>query len=203
VGRVVIGMDPHKRSATIEIIDHQETVLAGGRFGTDRDGYRAMLVLGRRHPQRMWAVEGCYGIGRHIAQRLVADGETVLDVPGPGVRRRSRADAPSFRCRFPSHRDSTSPVWRVSLSPAIRRTARGSRPGSSAPAAGSADPVRRDLVAAGAYGFRATPQKTGSSAEVTGVPGSGRQVGVRTTPGAISCNPSKKLATCSGVRRTY
>jgi transposase len=26
-------------------------------------------------------VEGCNGIGRHIAQRLVADGETVLDVP--------------------------------------------------------------------------------------------------------------------------
>ncbi len=29
----------------------------------------------------MWAIEGCYGIGRHIAQRLVADGEPVLDVP--------------------------------------------------------------------------------------------------------------------------
>ena len=47
VGRVVIGMDPHKRSATIEIIDDRETVLAGGRFGTDRDGHRAMLTLGR------------------------------------------------------------------------------------------------------------------------------------------------------------
>src|SRR2546430_9256256 len=74
-------MDPHKRSATIEIIDDRETVLAGGRFGTDRDGYRAMLAAGRRHPERIWAVEGCYGIGRHIAQRLVADGETVVDVP--------------------------------------------------------------------------------------------------------------------------
>jgi transposase len=29
----------------------------------------------------IWAVEGCNGIGRHIAQRLVADGETVVDVP--------------------------------------------------------------------------------------------------------------------------
>ena len=26
-------------------------------------------------------MKGCAGIGRHIAQRLVADGETVLDVP--------------------------------------------------------------------------------------------------------------------------
>jgi transposase len=81
VDQVIIGMDPHKRSATIEIIDDRETVLAGGRFGTDREGYKAMLALGRRYPERIWAVEGCNGIGRHIAQRLVADGETVVDVP--------------------------------------------------------------------------------------------------------------------------
>jgi transposase len=29
----------------------------------------------------VWAVEGCQGVGPHLAQRLVADGETVLDVP--------------------------------------------------------------------------------------------------------------------------
>jgi len=40
-----------------------------------------MLAAGRQFPDRVWAVEGCAGIGRHIAQRLVADGETVLDVP--------------------------------------------------------------------------------------------------------------------------
>src|SRR5437764_13025227 len=74
-------MDPHKRSATIEIIDDQERVLGGVRFGPDRDRYRAMLAAGRRHPQRIWAVEGCYGIGRHIARRLVADGEPLVDVP--------------------------------------------------------------------------------------------------------------------------
>src|SRR6266540_1349935 len=74
-------MDPHKRSATIEIIDGREKVLAQGRFGTDSDGYRAMLAAGRRYPQRVWAVEGCNGIGRHLAQRLVADSEAVVDVP--------------------------------------------------------------------------------------------------------------------------
>jgi transposase len=74
-------MDPHKRSATIEIINERERVLIAGRFGTDRDGYRAMLAVGRRYPDRVWAVEGCNGVGRHIAQRLVADGEPVVDVP--------------------------------------------------------------------------------------------------------------------------
>jgi transposase len=81
VGHVIIGMDPHKRSATIEIIDDRERILDQGRFGTDRDGYQAMLCVGRRHPVRTWAIEGCNGIGRHLAQRLVADGETVVDVP--------------------------------------------------------------------------------------------------------------------------
>jgi transposase len=56
-------------------------VLAQGRFGTDTDGYRTMLALGRRFGQRIWAVERCNGIGRHIAQGLVVDGETVVDVP--------------------------------------------------------------------------------------------------------------------------
>src|SRR6266545_7143270 len=74
-------MDPHKRSATIEILNDRAQVLGQGRFGTDRDGYRAMLAVAREHPERLWAVEGCNGIGRHIAQRLVADGEAVVDVP--------------------------------------------------------------------------------------------------------------------------
>ena len=81
MGRVVIGMDPHKRSATIEVLDDDEQPLMGGRFGTDSEGYRLLLAAGRQFSQRLWAVEGCQGVGRHLAQRLVADGETVLDVP--------------------------------------------------------------------------------------------------------------------------
>jgi transposase len=81
MGHVVIGMDPHKRPATIEIIDDRQKVLFAGRFGTDRDGYKAMLAAGRKFSDRTWAVEGCNGIGRHIAQRLIADGEPVVDVP--------------------------------------------------------------------------------------------------------------------------
>ncbi|WP_199191477.1 IS110 family transposase [Amycolatopsis sp. CA-126428] len=56
-------------------------MLHAGRFGTDHDGCHRMLAAGRRHAQRVWAVEGAQGIGRHLAQRLVVDGETVVDVP--------------------------------------------------------------------------------------------------------------------------
>ena len=78
---VIIGMDPHKRSATIEVIDDRAKVLAAGRYGTDKAGYAEMLKAGRKFADRVWAVEGCNGVGRHIAHRLVASGETVLDVP--------------------------------------------------------------------------------------------------------------------------
>jgi hypothetical protein len=74
-------MDTHKRSATIEVLDEHERVLRVGRYGTDRDGYRDMLSAGRRFPDRLWAVERCNGVGRHLAQRLVADGEPVVDAP--------------------------------------------------------------------------------------------------------------------------
>ena len=78
---VIIGMDPHKRSATIEVIDERGSVLAAGRYGTDKAGYAEMLKAGRKFGERVWAIGGCNGGGRHIAHRLVADGETVLDVP--------------------------------------------------------------------------------------------------------------------------
>jgi len=78
---VVIGMDPHKRSATIEVMAGDEAVLGGGRYGTDAAGYAAMLAAVKAWPERIWAVEGCQGIGRHLANRLLADGEQVVDVP--------------------------------------------------------------------------------------------------------------------------
>jgi len=81
MGAVVIGMDPHKRSATIEVMAGDEAVLGGGRYGTDAAGYEVMLAHARRFPERTWAIEGCQGIGRHIANRLIADGEHVVDVP--------------------------------------------------------------------------------------------------------------------------
>jgi hypothetical protein len=79
--RVVIGMDPHKRSVTIEARDTREVLRATGTFGSDAGSYRGMLKVARQGPQRVWAIEGANGVGRPVAQRLLADGERVLDVP--------------------------------------------------------------------------------------------------------------------------
>jgi transposase len=97
-GRVVIGMDPHKRSATIEVMTADEAIRGGGRFGTDRDGYAAMLRYGRQWPERVWAIEGCAGIGKHIANRLLADGEEVQDVP-PKLSARTGCSPPGRDAR--------------------------------------------------------------------------------------------------------
>ncbi|NYF57302.1 transposase [Micromonospora purpureochromogenes] len=69
-----------------------ETVVGGGRFDTDRDGYTAMRKYASQWPHRVWAIEGCQGIGRHIANRLLTDGEQVVDVP-PKLSARARVFA--------------------------------------------------------------------------------------------------------------
>jgi transposase len=81
MSRVFIGVDPHKLSATIEVVDDRETVLATGRFATDKAGYAAMRRRVAAFPDRVWAVEGSNGAGRPLAQRLLAHGEKVVDVP--------------------------------------------------------------------------------------------------------------------------
>ncbi|WP_367652503.1 IS110 family transposase [Intrasporangium sp.] len=78
---IIIGVDPHKLSATIEVLDEHERVLGSGRFTTDRAGYAAMRRYAKAWPQRTWAVEGANGAGRPLAQRLLEAGERVLDVP--------------------------------------------------------------------------------------------------------------------------
>lgn len=81
MGQVIIGVDPHKLSATIEVVDQDEKLLGAGRFSTDRAGCAAMRTYTRSWPERLWAVEGANGAGRPLAQRLLEAGEHVVDVP--------------------------------------------------------------------------------------------------------------------------
>jgi transposase len=77
----MIAVDPHKRSNTVVVLDGREREIDGARFVNDTAGYKALIRFAERFDERVWAVEGARGVGRHLAQRLVADGETVLDVP--------------------------------------------------------------------------------------------------------------------------
>ena len=81
MSQVIIGMDPHKRSVTVEVMRADEHILGHGRFGTDVAGFADLVGFAGQWPDRVWAIEGCEGIGRHVAQRLLAAGESVVDVP--------------------------------------------------------------------------------------------------------------------------
>lgn len=81
VARVLIAVDPHKRINAVVVLDEAGRVLARQTFANTSAGYRELLSFARRWRHREWAVEGAGGTGKHLAQRLVAQGETVIDVP--------------------------------------------------------------------------------------------------------------------------
>ena len=79
---VLIAVDPHKASNTAAVLDPVTTmVIEVARFANTVDGYGQLTTFAARWELRRWAVAGCYGAGRSLGQRLVADGEIVLDVP--------------------------------------------------------------------------------------------------------------------------
>ena len=79
---VMIAVDPHKASNTAAVLDPvTKTLIETARFAHTEEGYAQLTGFAVRWSQRRWAVEGCHGAGRSLAQRLVADGELVLDVP--------------------------------------------------------------------------------------------------------------------------
>ncbi len=79
---VIIGIDPHKGSNTAAVIDPvSRAAVEVARFANTADGYGQLRRFTDRWATRRWAVEGCHGTGRHLAQRLLADDELVLDVP--------------------------------------------------------------------------------------------------------------------------
>ncbi len=77
---IIIGVDPHKASNTIAVLDGDE-VLVDHRYRNTTTGFTEMLDAVAAWPQRRWAVEGAHGMGHLVAQQLIAHGETVLDVP--------------------------------------------------------------------------------------------------------------------------
>ena len=81
MARVFIGVDPHKLSATIEVVDDRRRCWRPGGSPRTRPGTRRCDEHVSSYPERVWAVEGSNGAGRPLAQRLLADGEAVVDVP--------------------------------------------------------------------------------------------------------------------------
>src|SRR5918912_2890173 len=78
---IVIGVDPHKATNVVAAIDEQGELVGQETFSANRKGLRTLQRWAKRFPERRWAVEGAGGIGRPLAQKLLAAGERVVDVP--------------------------------------------------------------------------------------------------------------------------
>jgi len=79
---VTIGIDPHKSTHTAVAVDRDEHQLA--RLTLPADGHQTDRLLAWAEPldtDRVWAIESAAGLGRLLAQQLVAAGEHVIDVP--------------------------------------------------------------------------------------------------------------------------
>src|SRR6266699_3379107 len=77
---VMIGIDPHKGSHTAVAIGAAEEPLGELRVRASAAQAGALVAWAAAWPERTWAVEGAGGLGRLLAQQLVAAGERVLDV---------------------------------------------------------------------------------------------------------------------------
>lgn len=80
MAKVVIGVDPHKRINAVVVLNTKGKVLGRAQFDNSASGFRELRRFSRQWRPRTWAVEGCNGVGKHLAQRLVAEGERVVDV---------------------------------------------------------------------------------------------------------------------------
>jgi transposase len=103
---VIIGIDPHKSSHTAVALDAAGQVLGELRVTAGKHQIRELQTFAAPWPDRRWAVEGANGLGRLLAQQLVAAGEPVTDVPatlaarvrllsGGSARKSDRHDARS------------------------------------------------------------------------------------------------------------
>jgi transposase len=85
---IIIGVDPHKSIHVASAVDAAtNTTVASLQIDASLPGYRQLLRWAGQFVERRWAVENARGLGRHLAQWLVARGEAVEDVPSTATAR--------------------------------------------------------------------------------------------------------------------
>ena len=85
---IIIGVDPHKRlhvASVVEPVSNRQ--VATVEVAASLAGYRRLLRWADSFGERRGAVENTRGLGRHLAQWLLARGELVVDVPATATAR--------------------------------------------------------------------------------------------------------------------
>ena len=103
---VTIGIDPHKATHTAVAVDRDEQPLRDLTLPATACQTDRLLAWAEPFEPRMWAIESAAGLGRLLAQQLVAAGEHVVDVPATLAARvrllgssKTRRTTPTMPCR--------------------------------------------------------------------------------------------------------
>jgi hypothetical protein len=142
---VTIGVDPHKSTHAAVAIDRDEQPLARVQVVADRCQTQRLLAWAEPlGTPRTWAVESAEGLGKLVAQQLLAAGEHVVDVPPTlaarvrllGSRPRRRQEPRRARrcssCTV-SARSSPGSSWATSATRPGSRPQPASRPTTAPP----------------------------------------------------------------------
>jgi hypothetical protein len=88
----VVGVDPHKLTLTVTVVDPRGGIVASECFRVSGGGHRALEVWARQFGQiARWGVENAAGWGRHTAIFLIGRGHDVRDVCANRTPRQDRA----------------------------------------------------------------------------------------------------------------
>ena len=118
--KVLIGVDPHKASVAVAAVEEATgELLERASFPQDRAGLRALERWAKRFSECRWAIENAGGLGSHLAGRLAASGESVVDVP-PKLSARVRMLRPATPARTMGSMPSPPP-WPLRATGGLRR----------------------------------------------------------------------------------
>jgi transposase len=93
---VTIGIDAHKRTHTVVVVDEQGRQLSAKTVGTTTADHLALLSWAKRYGEEfVWAVEDCRHLSRRLERDLLAAGERIVRVP-PKLMANARSAARSF-----------------------------------------------------------------------------------------------------------
>jgi transposase len=93
---VTIGIDAHKRTHTVVVVDEQGRKLAQTTTGTTSSDHLRLVAWAATHGDaRLWAIEDCRHLSRRLERDLVGAGEGIVRVP-PKLMAKARDAARTF-----------------------------------------------------------------------------------------------------------
>ena len=93
---VTIGIDAHKRTHTVVVVDEQGRKLAQTTTGTTSSDHLRLIAWAATHGDaRLWAIEDCRHLSRRLERDLLGAGEGIVRVP-PKLTAKARDAARTF-----------------------------------------------------------------------------------------------------------